>query len=236
MIKAQNCNTTTTEKRTAVDRRSALRLIGSGIAAGGTTLPAIASAKDESAIERHFAIWKRHRKQLRHLDRCIETALSNYETIAPEWPDSLRYSDAATGWRFYCSRADTVSRHDKSGKEVRFFGVKAVSAAIKRLTRLCPADAPILIEAIEALGLAESLEARENEAGKLSGLDDFERDFDAQVATVGAIAETILAIEPTSAEDLRLQATVIRESDIGLDRYPGVMKFVNAVMTAQFEV
>ncbi|WP_423415547.1 hypothetical protein RLW55_03190 [Hyphomicrobium sp. B1] len=240
MDQASNDNTSArTTKTPAVHRRAALQLLASApvaAAACSSTMATPALAETPTAIALHFAIWARRREKLRRLERTVDVCLRNYQSVAPRWPEALKFSEQNTGWRFYSRRCETVMRDDGQGNATRYLGSKAIAHAIDRLLRMADANAPIVLEAREALLLAKKIEDAEDEAGRLSSLDEFERELEAEATTVGDIGGAILAIEPKNAEDLRMQARVLRDADRGMPKDEATIRFLNFVMTSRFDI
>lgn len=234
MNQANDNDTGNLRSRKGVNRRSMLALIVGGAAIGSGVASDFVEARAPSAIATHFAVWERLRRRLRCTERSLDTALSNFQTIAPTWPDLLKYEERASDWRSYCRRADTVTRLNGHGDNTRYLGSKAIAHALDRLQRIADDNSPIFAEARERYLLAKQIEDAEDAAASLSGCDAFQRDFDAESTTVGDICDVILAIDATCVDDLCMQARVLRDSDRGMPKDATTMRFLNSIITSRF--
>lgn len=228
MAQANNSITATTRNKSGTDRRAVLQLIG-GVAA----LPTIAKAESETAIAMHFEIWRRYHKELRDLESAETEAEEIYDSLRPHCPLCLRFVNSYEPMFAAWVRDATIPDNDRDGRRYQRIPASAINDAIVRLERVCPDDAPILVEAKRCLPIAYDIEDREARAWREAAVSECLRATDAKREIVVQIEEIILALDATNVDDLKMQAEVLRDNSIDVEVAPQTKRFLNSILTSR---
>lgn len=217
-----------------INRRSALQLIGSG-AAASATLSTAAGAQGETAIAKYFAIWKGSLHELRTLDRAADEAFRTYEATQPDCPPSLRLESYTGSRTRLVAGAQSTPERDKDGRPYRRICASWFEKRVAQLERTSTNNAPDLIWARKCLSTARTNEAAADAAYEATGHRSCEDAWNLAHVLIQELEKTILAIDAGGADDLRMQAEVLRDCHLGFDLAPAATRFLNAVMSSRFQ-